>query len=458
MRILAWPSVLTAGLLVAQPVCADFNEAYKKFVAGDYSQAREEFLALAELGSGAAQFNLGAMSLNGQGTSKNEGEGVGWLLAAAENSYQNMPPEKLAALRAGLSEADNQAAQRILLRYGREGMQQRVLPTDTAWESICPNRHSPELLKAGPLEYSPADRRNAFATVAVTVGLDGRARDPQVLSTNSLERFIAAAVESAMKASYKAATRDGVPVEDRVTTRFAFTMNSAAVPRNNKVLEEVTAMANAEDPAAQYILGIAGSVDSSLGIPNDKVTLLLLKSAQGGYASAQYAIAHKLQRRAECGVERGKSLIWMKQAAVRGNGPAQVSIASALSPTASASEIAAARAMLESAAQSTDYYARKHAVEMLAAAAIPGLRNSEAALNGSTAMLKGAIRVDPQVYEVAAAAHAASGDFQGAATHQQAALGKAKRLGWNTSLIEERLGAYLSNRTWAGDLFVVPPK
>ena len=62
------------ALLFAPPAPADFQEAYRQYVAGQYPQARAEFLALAELGSASSQYNLGAMSLHGQGTPKSMGE------------------------------------------------------------------------------------------------------------------------------------------------------------------------------------------------------------------------------------------------------------------------------------------------------------------------------------------------------------------------------------------------
>jgi hypothetical protein len=46
---------------------ADFASALANYRAGKFAAAHAEFLELAELGDGPSQFNLGAMSLHGQG-------------------------------------------------------------------------------------------------------------------------------------------------------------------------------------------------------------------------------------------------------------------------------------------------------------------------------------------------------------------------------------------------------
>ena len=60
------------------------------------------------------------------------------------------------------------------------------------------------------------------------------------------------------------------------------------------------------------------------------------------------------------------------------------------------------------------------------------------------------------MFEAVAAAQAANGDFARAEAQQQTALTKAKALGWNTRLIEERLDAYRNKKAWYGDIFAMP--
>ena len=78
------------------------------------------------------------------------------------------------------------------------------------------------------------------------------------------------------------------------------------------------------------------------------------------------------------------------------------------------------------------------------------------ALEGARALSSGPIQSDPQMFEAVAAAQAANGDFAQAEAQQQAALTKAKALGWNTRFIEERLDSYRNKKTWYGDIFAGP--
>src|ERR1700694_6208134 len=68
-----------SALSSATPVHADFQTALGEYNAGHYDVAHAQFLALAELGDCASQFNLGAMALKGQGGPKDAGSGVGRL-------------------------------------------------------------------------------------------------------------------------------------------------------------------------------------------------------------------------------------------------------------------------------------------------------------------------------------------------------------------------------------------
>ena len=64
---------------------ADFIHALIDYKEGKFPEASAQFMELAALGDAGSQFNLGAMSLRGEGVPKNKGAGVGWLLASAEN-------------------------------------------------------------------------------------------------------------------------------------------------------------------------------------------------------------------------------------------------------------------------------------------------------------------------------------------------------------------------------------
>ena len=72
-------------------------------------------------------------------------------------------------------------------------------------------------------------------------------------------------------------------------------------------------------------------------------------------------------------------------------------------------------------------------------------------------LLAGEIQSDPQMFEAVAAVYAANGDFRGAVAQQRAAMRKARDLGWNTRVMDQRLGDYRGGRAWQGELFAPAP-
>jgi major membrane immunogen (membrane-anchored lipoprotein) len=60
------------------------------------------------------------------------------------------------------------------------------------------------------------------------------------------------------------------------------------------------------------------------------------------------------------------------------------------------------------------------------------------------------------MFEVVAAAHAASGEFREAAAQQRLAIQKAQKLDWDTRAMSERLSDYAGGKPWSGDLFASP--
>jgi len=61
------------------------------------------------------------------------------------------------------------------------------------------------------------------------------------------------------------------------------------------------------------------------------------------------------------------------------------------------------------------------------------------------------------MFEVIAAAFAASGDFRGAVAQQQTAIRRARALGWDVRAMDDRLAAYRASRSWSGDLLARAP-
>jgi TPR repeat protein len=445
-------SVFAGVLLGATPVYADFQSALGEYNAGHYDVAHAQFLALAELGDCSSQFNLGAMALKGQGGPKDLGTGVGWLQAAADNGCTQLVGDKLARLQTSLSADESRAAAQIVARYGREALHaEGIINPDFSCREDTPA--SVLSVPAPEVPHSAEGRpEGAIVVAAFTIGVDGRARDPEILLAVPDEAFAAAAVEAWLNASFTPASRHGQPVESRLQTKQVFSIDGVTLA-NSAYFSKARSAAERGDPPAEYLVGVAATLDPALGISYAKAGRFLLGSARDGDADAQYWVGSQLRASSRCH-PRADGAVWLQHAAEGGNAAAQLALATELlGASASAEQTAQARALLEKAAASNSYYVRKHVVALLAASPVAAVRDPPTALGVARKLAAGAIQSDPQMFEALAAAYAANGDFRNAAERQELAIRKAESLGWNTRAMSARLAAYRSDKAWSGDLF-----
>ena len=299
MHTRAMGALLVAStLLAAVAARADFQAALGEYKAGHYDAARAQFLALAEVGDCSSQFNLGAMALAGQGQPKDSGSGVGWLQAAAGNGCERLVGNKLAGLTAKLSTDESRSAAAIVARYGREALQaQGVVYPDFS----CSRTRSAQVLES-PVPEDPraagGRAQSALVITELTIGADGLARDPEVLLAVPERGFAAAAVEAWLNSRFAPATRDGRAVESRLQAKLLFGAG-VSLP-NTDAFRQALPAANSGDPAAGYLVGLAGSVDSSLGVPSASAGQLLLASARDGNPQAQYWLGSQLRTASAC--------------------------------------------------------------------------------------------------------------------------------------------------------------
>jgi len=450
-------ALVTLALCGTMTARADFEAAMRDYNAGRYDAAHAQFLALAELGDCSSQFNLGAMALKGQGGPKDTGSGVGWLQAAAGNGCEQLVGNKLPALEARLSPAESQTAAGIVARYGREALlAEGVVNPDFRCEGSTP---------AGVLSSPTPDYPSRAAThheaaiviTALSVGVDGLARDPEVLLALPGDGFAAAAIEAWLNSRFTPATRNGRAVESRLQAKTVFAVAGAGTYASADAFRLARTAADAGDPQAQYRLGLTATLDPSLGISAARGGQLLIGSARGGDSDSQYWAGSQLLATSTCH-PHADGRVWLQHAAAGGNASAQLLLAAdLLRASPSTAQAAQARQLLENAAASDSYYVRKHITALLAASPVEAVRDPPTALAVATKLAAGDIQSDPQMFEALAAAHAANGDFRAAVSQQQLAVHKAQQLGWDTREMNERLSAYRRNSAWRGDLLPLPP-
>jgi Gram-negative bacterial TonB protein C-terminal len=399
---------LAAGLLpIAVAAHADFRAALADYNAGRYEVAHQEFLKLAELGDCSSQFNLGAMALKGQGGPKDAGSGVGWLRAAAGNGCQQLVGNMLADREGRLDAGERRAAGEIVARYGRDALHaEGIVDPDFTCRTDTPA----SVLESPAPEYPPAAggvRRPALVITVLTIGVDGLARDPEILLSLPGEGFAAAAVEAWMNSRFAPALRAGAPVESRLQAKLVWGVDRGSGLAGIEALRRARERADAGDAEGAYLAGLAATLDASLGISSTR--------------GAQLTLAADL-------------------------------LAGAPSPA----QVAKARALLEQAAGADGFYVRKHVAALLAASPLEAVRDPDTALRVALKLAAGEIQSDPQMFETVAAAYAASGDFGHATASERMAIRKAAALAWNTDLMKQRLAEYRAGRAWRGELLASP--
>jgi TPR repeat protein len=450
-------TLAVSALSAATPAHADFQTALGEYNAGHYDLAHTQFLALAELGDCSSQFNLGAMALKGQGGPQDAGSGVGWLQAAAGNGCQQLVGNKVAGLTAKLSADESRAAAGIVARYGRDTLHtQGIVDPDFH----CPEQAEPSVLQAPLPEYPPLARAthpSAIVIIGLTIGVDGLARDPEILLAVPETGFPAPAVESWLHSRFAPASRGGAPVESRLQAQSLFAIEKRGALSGMDVYKSARQRADAGDPGAGYLIGLTATLDASLGISALRARQLLLAAARDGDSRAQYWVGSQLRATSLCH-SQANGAVWLRHAADGGSASAQLMLATdLLNGEPSAAQAAEARSLLERAASSASFYVRKHVVALLAASPLDPVRDPGTALTVAMKLAAGEIQSDPQMFEAVGAAYAANGDFRQASAQQQLAISKARDLAWNTRVMKQRLTAYRDGKPWRGDLLALPP-
>lgn len=448
--------VLVAGV----PAYAGFREALGQYQAGQYAPARQEFERLAALGNAAAQHNLGAMALLGQGGPQDRGEAYGWFSAARENGSSELTDAQFRDLLTKLTPGDEARAAQIVARYGRVAMSENVLPPDA--ESARCSRYVPPVIRfEAPAPFAHAAReagRSGVGIVSYTVGADGVARDPLLVASFPAPPFGQPAVDSVLHSRFAPATFDGDAVAAQAWHHVGFRLSAGVASIwSRDILAGLKAAAVAGDLPSLYLYGVIARLDPSLGESRENADAMIIEAAQSGDADAQVWVAITLWESRRCGADR--ALPWLRAAAARGHVVARVALGERLleGEPDPASE-AQAKAMFSGVVGSTNAWALKHAIAHLASSPRAGLRDASVALRAAaTLFVKDRnYSTDPQTFDALAAARAANGDYKGAVQAQKQAIAAAERLEWNSGRMRERLAAYRSGTMWFGDLLAVP--
>jgi|GEM_PF-2285226 len=444
--------LLLVAVLLCAPARADLVTALLAYQKADYEQAFRDYRELAELGQPVAQYNLAIMYAKGQGVRQSDLNAYAWATLAAE-SGQARGKTLAEKLRPGLAPGSEKIAEDIRAPFSRAALEARLMPKV---EEDADARTSCRVLKAADLVYPPDAERNGVqgnVFVELVVMPDGSTRNPRILYAVPPGAFEPAVRTMVLHLRYKPREARTKPAHCQVMYRFEVRRHSAAdYPDLERFLDVTYQKAEAGDIDAQLVYGMLLAGLPQLGHTRSDALPWFLKAAQGGSRSAQYVVGSSLLFGMGCHCEENKGEVWLRRAAVADQSNAQVTLAAyALRGTPEAANIKLAAVWLERAAASGDHDGMYYLSALLAATPVEEMRDPKRALS-LLEKVKADVSTDPAVFEIRAAAQAASGAFEDAVSSERRAIAMATKLKWDLEPLNERLAHYESRQPWYGDL------
>lgn len=475
-------AVVATVLGVGSFAFADFEVARTAYKSGQYEVAAREFRKSAELGHSAAQFNLGAMYYRGEGVERNIDLAFAWTFLAAENSL----PDARATLEHMKSEISPKALttlQGIRAQYGKAALELRLQPqaasldanagqqyhsdwtmsdTDNAAVAMVLHRCRFEAknisIETNLAENARVNIVGFQAFVAnVYFAADGSAREIEHLFTYPRKYLSRDEIACLTKLRISASTGQNRAARSMRlewhsgTVRpakffIAFDNGETPAQTSRRIGREILPCAREGSPSCQFLAAMLPFTDEDRG---SQAADMLLRSAQGDYAPAQYVYAKYLESLGHWNENQAQT--WLELAYANKSAAAAVALARRAVSDAKQLDWRRAKALLEEAQDAKDFGATVPLAALLAASPDQSLRDPERArsLLDKVRFLRGD---DPVVLEIEAAAAASLGDFRTAHEMQDKAIILAKKVQWSTALLEERRVRYASKQAWFGDL------
>ena len=444
--------LLLVAVLLCAPARADLVTALLAYQKADYEQAFKDYRELAELGQPVAQYNLAILYAKGQGVRQSELNAYAWATLAAEGGHaggRNLAEE----LRPLLAPGSEKIAEDIRAPFSRAALDARLMPKV---EEDADARASCRVLKVADLIYPPDAERNGVqgnVFVELVVVPDGSTRNPRILYAVPPGAFEPAVRTMVLHMRYKPREPGTRPAHCQVMFRFVVRQRSAAdYPDLQQFVRVTYKKAEAGDIDAELVYGMLLAGLPQLGHTRSDALPWFLKAAQGGSRSAQYVVGSSLLFGMGCHCEENKGQVWLRKAAVADQSNAQVALAAyALRGTPDAANTKLAAVWLERAAASGDHDGMYYLSALLAATPVEEMRDPKRALS-LLEKVKADVSTDPTVFEIRAAAQAASEAFADAVGSERQAIAMATRLKWDLAPLNERLAHYESRQPWYGDL------
>jgi TonB family protein len=446
--------------LVALPVTADFSEGLEAYESGDFETAYEHFSYAAELGHGEAQFNLGAMYVNGEFVEQDVARAWGWLTLASERGIERADPV-LEQLTQYLDEAQREAAVLQLRPYTLESLQVLLLPDPPApppppseergpTNSDPMNRGVSAISRVPPRFPREAAMRGWQGDVLMefTITSSGYATEIEVLNAPHRGVFNRDAIRAVRQWRFEPRIEDGIAVPTRAQTTIQFRLQGMGdgrlrIPEDYWDVAErgdAMEMARRGDSDAQYLVAYFMDATPQYSSRRSEILDLYLRSAQGGNADAQHHLADMLRRGDACEIDRAKADRWMSLAIEGGSSDAMLD-AAILQLRTDDPDLVEVESQLRSAIEAGNKRANLYLARLLVTA-YPTEARAEEALDLLGGETRTAHEDDPSFHQLRAYARAVAGDWRRAISLQRDAIDLAEDLLWETAEMEVHLAAY----------------
>lgn len=451
------------SLAAAAPSHADFRRAVAAYERGDYPVALAEFERLARLGNARAQYNLGLMLVQGEGTARDLQRAFGWLEAAFANGEADAEPI-LVQLR-GRKFLDATRARADATRYSaalRQALDRLAAPDLDSMRRIERGKYNYRLDDWVGIHKDAKLGILGGSIGAIFVDESGQVVDAFVLDEYPAELFDGSLPIAPLAQQFPPAKLDGTPVGLMawVRVRLINEPGSFDVRRYPSAIRAIREFREAQergDAGAEVNLGRLAATFSELRDEIGKPTDLFRSAAEKKVVDADYQLAFRAVFGGDNAAELREGIDRLSSAAQRGYAPAQFLLGVLLLADSPHRDEALARDALEAAVAARHAPAVRYLAGLLATARDAGLRDPARALE----LIAGQLSHPqygkyPLVFEVAAAASAANGDFAAAVERQKRAIALAVRAEPRNSLRMQRLAAYQAGKAWAGLVPVVP--
>ncbi|GAA4899748.1 TonB family protein [Ferrimonas pelagia] len=447
--------IFVATMLISLPQHADLSQGLTAYAEDDFATARTEFLALAPLGNEAAIFNLGVMSLYGEGVEKDAVDAYAWFSLAAHWGH---PDAKSAQKK----------VKQVLSPTAQKLAQQKALEYQTAWDKAAlQQRLFPQLLTAEQRNSHqssspvPARRQNphypielarkgieGWVVMEFSVAADGSVRDLLITESVPEKAFDKAALQAMKKWRYE--FPEGVEQRDHPgqSIRLDFSLSNAVVDENK--LDAMLTQYQTGDPSTALLYArVLDHLKITKELPpahqDIDTTALYQMAAQAGSHYAQRELARRLMNGDTCVQERKKGLNWLQIAAQNGDPQAQYALGSQLLwINDTEQDQNKAHHWLMAAHEQGHPYAGVHLVRLFTLADSEQWHDPKRAIVLGKEMLAQQ-DTNAELLSALAAAHHQLGETKEAIKWQKRAVKYAKRSGWALEPFEQALTKYQSS-------------